>query len=72
MAAAFAFGLGMVVGALLTFRAGVKTGMARHYSAIAGEHLGIARRAWSGASGQYAIYLLALVGGIVIMFISSR
>jgi len=72
MGAAFGFGLGMVLGAMLAFRAGIRYGLARHFSVIAGEHVGIARKAWAGTGGQVALFLLVVAGGILIMIVGSN
>lgn len=70
MEAAFAFGLGVVVGALLTFRAGGRYALARQAHMVAAEYVGVARRAWGGAAGAVTLFFAVIIGGILIMFFS--
>lgn len=70
MGTAFAFGLGIVVGALLAFRAGGRYALARQASIIAAEHLGRARSLWGGTVGSVAVFAAVVAGGILIMMFS--
>jgi hypothetical protein len=70
MGTAFAFGLGVVVGALLAFRAGGRYALARQASLIAGEYMGVARKLWGNAGGAVALFVLVVAGGIMIMMFS--
>lgn len=70
MGAAFAFGLGVVVGALLAFRAGGHFYLARQASVIAGEYVGVARRRWGSAAGAVALFLAVLAAGVLVMVLS--
>lgn len=70
MKAGFAFGLGMLAGAILSWQAGGRFAIARHFSLIAGEHLGRARALWGGAAGSLLLLLAVAGAGLLIMIVS--
>jgi len=70
MGVAFAFGLGVLVGALLSFRAGGRYALAKEAHAIAMEHVGVARQRWARTGGSLAVFAAVVVGGLLIMFFS--
>lgn len=70
MRTGFAFGLGVVIGAVACWKAGGHYALARQASAIAGEYVGAARRLWGRATGSVLIFLAVVAGGILIMMFS--
>jgi hypothetical protein len=71
MGMAFAFGLGVVVGALLAFRAGGRYALARQASILAGEYMGAARGRIGEATGSVLLFLAVVVGGVLIMIFAN-
>lgn len=70
MGTAFAFGLGVIVGALCAFNAGRKFQDARRASALAAEYFGVARTRWGGAAGSLVVFALVVGVGVTIMIVS--
>lgn len=67
MGTAFAFGLGMALGALLAFRAGRRYQDAHRASQVAAEYLGVARERWHGAASAVVVFAAVVAAGVVIM-----
>ncbi len=66
-----AFRLGVVVGALLAFKAGGSHALWRQAHGIAMEHVSKARKLRSEASGGMLMLAVLVIGGMMIMIFGS-
>ena len=71
MGAAFAFGLGVVIGSLVTFRAGGDYALWKQARGIADEYVGAANRRRGTAMGSLGLLAVAVVLGAMIMIFSQ-